>query len=1250
MQLGKSAASESTAYPIASSKEIEDELIDIFKAITKLRKNMPALQLKGFIFIIDELDKIDPHNNFNLEERESSNPTLDTLDNAPGSNRIRKRQEAVAQLLGNLKGFLNVVEAKFFFIGGREMFDASLADIADRDSFYSSIFNEVIYVNSFFKDKMEDRAGITQMTEAYLCKVILSAMNGKVSSAKQQEGPYNLRGFYSKLSFGDDGQIYLGDKVVPDKWKGQEETPLSLRKAKLYKVVALLQNYVVYLTYRSNGTPKKLASLIEHNIVEGDLKRLEDPAENNLVVFQKANQGKSKKRLFLRFKFDFQYEIGLTADLYRPYIIANSRHLKSLGDKLLFSSAFIMDHILKFHAFGFSWRNLELIPEVILVNKEPNLRRFIEDLIRFLSHTYIRATVSGLFQYRFYSKTARELMYLSKTSDLGAAAFNFTLDESLQIKRHYKRKLIELRNKYAGYEPVQGDNQFVHSLCFVQTILGDLYFYDKEYDEAVIYYTESIQTVRLPSAIKTQNITRHQLYLWVRNKLKLGLTLEKMRAYDSAFSGYRTLILDLEKGIRCVVDYWAHEDNGDDFQWQAHSHRTVQLLTLPFVAFLGIIEKMRSDGITAFNLQDQERELDTLIHNLKGGNSDRYRGAMLKADYYNNVGSLLFYKNCHFPSLYQSEWEIQGRNSNLKLALKHRVWIRQQKADNPVLLELYQQFKALYRFKKVEKGSGDENEEGEKIEDKFDFHPSLSALNYYLKSCTQLLSFHKERLMTCLNQRREGKKPSKPQIEEGLLSILPAFLLPECMDFINTNRFYHLGSITSKLGDAILGSLEEMRVEETTREVASLHLNNKDRIKSVLELSKRLNRRERATDPETLPFFSLQQIIDLYELSAAFYRRAGRMYSYAFQYKKILYLVKDFVSLVSKEEVDSYLELLIGKYEDHPGIAEKLEQIAEEIFRSVTWNYDVSNRPQVLKYRQIFGHGNRREDTGLIYNMLNNSADCREAILLVEEIKMKLRKLGVPAKKDAFKMNNLFISPYSMISHRFVRILELKYRSEWYYYVLKDLLGLEALCSRPLEKHPEHEVKITKAIEGLKDNERLRNIDKFLPPNTTFDPDAYEPLLRFLVSEAIFCLRELIKTVRLYEPGYIIGFSYLGAAHRKMGYWCQAYDNLRIVLKEKDEAAKSEAKDLRKDIIDLVGENALVYLEPNYHFEVAVQNYYRAIQMHTEGRTYKAYILNLYMLEDDFNDNLTHFSLAMERMRVNLGDVRKQIHYHEKYH
>lgn len=151
MPLGTYINNDEVSYPIASVKEAEDHLREILDDINDLRTGRQKLNIPQFIFIIDELDKIDPHNSSVVQERESSNPVLDVSIFADDTNRFRQRREAVGRLLANLKGFLNVAKAKFFFIGGREMFDADLADIADRESFYSSIFNDVIYVESFLR-------------------------------------------------------------------------------------------------------------------------------------------------------------------------------------------------------------------------------------------------------------------------------------------------------------------------------------------------------------------------------------------------------------------------------------------------------------------------------------------------------------------------------------------------------------------------------------------------------------------------------------------------------------------------------------------------------------------------------------------------------------------------------------------------------------------------------------------------------------------------------------------------------------------------------------------------------------------------------------------------------------------------------------------------------------------------------------------------------------------------------------------
>ncbi len=1265
---GKFTNKNQVAYPIASPKEIEDELIEIFKQIDLLRykehkgqthhqKTPHNLPIPRFLFIIDELDKIEPHSSSNLEERESSNPSLDLGFNAPGNSKFRQRQEAVASLLGNLKGFLNVVRAKFFFIAGREMFDADLADIADRDSFYSSIFNDVIYVNSFFKDKVNIRAGISQMTEAYLCKIIMAdlQLNGGL-----EDKSYSLKHLAERIAFSEQPFLTLQkDKVQVDGLN-------KIREFQRFKIIYLLQNYIIYLIYRSNGAPKKLASLTEKIILDLPLQTRTDLSDKqkrekkeafckeNLVLLQHHYQD-SKEELnrewgaFIRFRFDFQHEIGLTANLYRPYLIINSRHIKSLGDKLLFSSAFIIDHIMKFHSFGFSWRNLELIPEVILVNKEPNLRRFIEEIIRFLSSTYIRSTVSGIFQYRFYSRVSRELTYLSKTSAIASAAFNFTLDESLQIKRHYKKKLIELRNKHKDYQPIHGDNQFLHSLCFVQTILGDLYYYDKEYDEALLYYTESIQALRLPNAIKDQLLTRHQFLLWLRNKLKLGLTLEKMRAFDSAFSYYRTLMLDtslylkkLFPGLR-KTDYQASDVMASD------DHRTIQMVSMPFVAHLGIIEKARSDGITYFNLKQNAQELISIIfpekqisHISPKIRGDEYRRHLLLADYYNNVGSLLFYKNCQFPKLYkEDEYKLGSLNEKIRT---------QVEAVQEVKRSIDYSEKYIY-----------------------DFQPSLAAFNYYWEALHQLLVCHKERIIERLKPRlentRQNKIPLTLQNEPlSYLALATAYLFPECSDLINTHRFHYIANVISKIGDTLLACLDEDNFVFPEWNINSIKITTHDKTRpelyeNILDLMNLFHKMVKGQEK----IFSVKSIILTYQLAGALYLRAGRNYSYAFQIKKTLYLIKDLLN-ASKNDKGSNVErikkFLAPNSTTSSNIFITIEDMAVSIFHSSTWNYEVSNRPQILKYRKILNILDRDTHRDIIYNNINNGMDIREAIFIAESIKMKLSTIErLDVRANAFgKSYDFLLSPYNSISNRYSRILELKYRSEWCYYILTEILQGGWLLNHSFE-NDSFKIKKNSSlyyvfVEFIAMGEkksfhiskklissRMKQHFPYLLESAEGEINCYQDILSFLIKEAIFCLRELIKMVRLFEPAYVIGFSYLAEGHRRMGAWSRAYNNHMYFLQSMEHEANYKGKDeiFDKELDTMIGQNALAYLEANNHYELAQQSYYQTIQMHTEGRAYKAHVLNLYCLEDDYNENLTHFNIAAERLRVNTGDIRRKI-------
>ncbi|GJM35432.1 MAG: hypothetical protein DHS20C18_44330 [Saprospiraceae bacterium] len=1309
MPLGVYSNKDEIAYPIANAKEVEDELISILKDIDVIRdKN--EWTLPQFAFIIDELDKIEPNSNISIQEKESTNPSLDYSISARDSSRFRQRQEAVASLLANLKGFLNVVRAKFFFIGGREMFDADLADIADRDSFYSSIFNDVIYIESFFKDSTGESGagGVTQMTENYLCNIILYNLKSVIKTSDNKSNKKNLIALYEKLGIDKNGEFsqksnYISllfdakgngeygskdysEKVEESNAQKELRSKLNLSydelKQQAYKVIFTLQNYVIYLNYRSNGTPKKLTALTEQLMRKGpslannsNFKFLRD----NVVVLHDRNEDPLttdlSNKLFLKFGFNTQYEIGLTANLYRPYIIANSRHLKSLGDKLLFSSSFIIDHLLKFHSFGFSWRNLELIPEVVLVNREPNLRKFIEDLMRFYSMTYVRDTVSGIFEHRFRSIIRKELIYLSKTSDLSSAAFNFTLDESLSTKRHYKKKLIELREKYHEFSPTTGDNQFVHSLCFLQTILGNLHFYDKEYDEAILYYSESIQSLRLPNAIGGRFITRHQFLLWVRNQLKLGLTLEKIRAFNSAFSLYRTLILDTERYLKMVVSKTAGRLE------ESEDHRTIQLISMPFVAFLAATEKARNDGITYANLYRNREEFiktitplpEHIYVNLK--KVDHYRRNFLLADYYNNVGSILFYKNCQYSNFFSERKDEDSK-----------IW----------WLDSFEEFD----------GENLIAEQQRKIYDKstpireYDFFPSLTPFNYYWNSLYFLVEYHRERIIAVIEEESEietlindiatiigvvnneliGNRYDSIPLSQNLLALGTGYLLPECVDMISSNRFYYLANVISKIGDSILAGLRRENFI-----IPKLEFNARDLIDTTKYGDKK--RRQNINKFREIVGVSLYQaetVLYIYKLAAALYKRAGQTSFYAFQLKKILYVIKDLIEINKNDKnLGQNLNAFLGA-SDTDMQFKKIEEIAEVIFKATTWNNEVSNRPQILKYREILGIEKRSRDRELIYHNINNITDNREVVLLVEGIKMKLSICNFKNYLENFIISKSIITSYGSMNNRYLRMLELKYRSERCYFIVKDFLGAKELLREQVWKGEVW----TKNTKSFKERMNLFIAKRSLKNLIQAGKDesvSVNDLITFIIREALFCLRELIKMIKLYDPGYVIGYTFIAEAHNRMGDWCHAYDNYKYILThaindegdpkllecfkkyvnntlsktEKVEFAdelgkrniseqyckeiKEKLNDFQTEIKEILGPESLAYLESKNHYESAIQYYYKVIQMHSDGKAYRDKLHSIYMLEDDYNDNAAHYIIASERLRINTGNIKNKI-------
>ena len=493
----------SRQVPILDAKAIENQLVYVLNEIEKI----PGITIRPrLVYIFDELDKIEPILNTAIKEKDEEYIKIE------GS---RMRQELIAKILANLKHFFNTAKAKFVFIAGREMYDAALADISDRESSISSIFHDVIYVNSFFTDDSDNRiTDVTSMTEWYICQYLIpERYHGKYSPS--------LKGYHKFLE-----EVYF-PKSATNNWKQDQ-----MRQ----KIIITLHNFITYLAYRSNGAPKKLTSLFEDYVVKGDKKHLKN--EHNITV------GFNSEHLYLHFDYDAQYRIGFNTYLHTPFLMSVSPYIHELGDKLLVSTAYILDHMYKFHPYGFSWRNLEMTPEIVAINKAPHLRSFVTDLVDFLSGIHIRRISSGLHEFKFNRKLSSELQFISKISEPESAAFNFTLDESLQLKRLYRRRLAEAKKNYIGREGL-----YIHTIAYLQAMIGDLHFYDQEFDEAIMYYMDAVQPMRNMAALE---IPPHQFIIFVRNMLKLGHSAERKKAYDSAYMNF-SQVSSMVVGFREVV-------------------------------------------------------------------------------------------------------------------------------------------------------------------------------------------------------------------------------------------------------------------------------------------------------------------------------------------------------------------------------------------------------------------------------------------------------------------------------------------------------------------------------------------------------------------------------------------------------------------------------------------------------------------------------------------------------------------------
>jgi hypothetical protein len=610
--------------------------------------------------------------------------------------------------------------------------------------------------------------------------------------------------------------------------------------------------------------------------------------------------------------------------------------------------------------------------------------------------------------------------------------------------------------------------------------------------------------------------------------------------------------------------------------------------------------------------------------------------------------------------------------------------------------------------------------------------PSLSALIYYYLGITELIASYENKIKAAIEAASRSKNVDENTFFASFAKqdnpILKALFLlhPACQGILNNNVLFNLGNLLSRIGDALIASISSKSLEETplTQETLILfgdshfdEIHEKDTgiLQAILKLMS--HKRPRARLLENL--CDINKALAIYRMAGLFYLKASRTYSYAFQYKKFLFVLKDYLLGVGAEKL---LEGLAAP-QDTPEnvlqlIRENCEGVAVKVFNANTWLSDVSNRPQILKYREVLRaeqpHFDRAE-TRKIYLSLSTSGDIRETIVLVEEIMLKTATLlNIPQRPEDIEKLKTHLTPYDLVTNRFARTHELRYNSEVNFYKLKrkqwdivlkssmlsdmQMLGildnqdikeriLTAIInhdktkpfSLPAINFPDqsnHQAFKVASIEA-EIKERLRHdktpLQEAFPELSGWDPEQWQDLnqewVKQLICDSIFSLFEVIRTLNLYGTNYISNYSFLANVHFKLANWCQIALNFDLIMAQMNKA-QAEAKTtplcdhleaplnedatpaqegersahLRDLLKATLNEEDIHYLEPNYHNELAIQHYYSAIQTHNGGKAFKKFNQAMSFLEDDFNDNLTLFSAACERFRINTGLVDGKIH------
>ena len=1247
-----------TKYPPLSIKETELQLIDIirrldrttdvyqnqlvrvFKRMIRLLNRLLALcryyRENVYVFVFDEMDKIEPGldgNNYMKDVREYRTDE----DSKTYIDEYRDKKHMMVAILSSLKNLITESNARYIFITGREMYEASLADIADRQNSVGSIFHKIIYVDSFLKDTVgKDPSGLSNVIENYLKKILLppgfvKTWQQKRSDRDADEEPF-LKLYFSLLT---DKNYILGP-------------PLELEE--IHKIIFSLQQFIIYLTYRSNGSPKKISRLIEDLIENDDAVAGTQTGDGFYTIVRLSWRGRGwwrhrvaatlnvnaeaasgrNERLMLHLSYNNQFRFGFITYLYRPFLLTYGRRIKNYSDYLLVSTTYLVDHILKFHPFAFSTRNLELMPEVLSTSRSPQLRYFIDELILFLSYSYIRDTEINLFEYKFYNKIANEILYLTNLFEAESAAFNFTLDESHSIKMHIRNKILELRKIHKDFKSEQ--YEYIHSISALNNLLGDVRFFDQEYNDAITAYSDAIQALRHIPDIQSAKI--EIVLLMIQLQLKLGLTYEKIKSYENALAYYTD---SMEYAMRTVAEHYnatVRPVPGPEAQdnmplpvgaRNVSIHEMLQVSVHAFVANLYLLEKMIQQGVSVNNVNDTYSAVYDIL--------DKLNIKLLQVTFLSNLATLVFYKNLFLQNIVA-----------------------------------YQEMKLFHVSSPVD---------GVPFMDTMTGVGNMSSLRDYrfpnLSLYLNLLALEHQILFyrsTNPNASRISENRINNWMSRQLAMAFEMVAIDKLARVSNKDFLKNMAVLLARIGDILLTNIVSSEYvlfhELLDSDILKWGAQYREGLITVNWLTVMTGAKlqpvveQGFTGPVLMRF---RLVLACYFVSGKYYSLAGKIASCSYQYRRIFRVIASVVKFDRrKADVNEQTLDFLEWY------------LLREILKNTSTNSNGTDRVQIGKFKYYFDVDDLYFSPAYaksVYGNISNNPEVREVVLLFAE--MRLKTINIVHATVADSLTSLFeeqhlVNPFNVISSQWIRLTELrlqvgingKLKKQYFDPLFKTFWPAFNNGKDSLLTYWRTEVfKLYNSIPG----ERLDRIKKgnhmslnltaneiiardffVILSSQSLSRDALKLLQQFreAVINSIHCLNHMIDILQTYGTAYPGGFAFIGDAYRYFVDWMISY----YLVKEMEDVYRHSWKEgplITMEIESIVGKENQRKTEPYGLAQAAQLFYFRAIEMHHEGNAYKTLVQTLNYLDDDFNDSMNHFAAALERQRVNSGNVRRHI-------